>query len=144
MKPSELINIYNNKNNSIEDIYYESMKLLTISQIEICLESATFDTDYDNYQTSFYITSDNVADLIFVEHLNLEETFYKQDFIEFCIDVCNQQIYEIENNGITRSEYIGAHDYSYYIEGFDEIYIEYNIKDIISRIRKLKINKILS
>lgn len=138
-------NIYNDKNSTIEDIYYSFVKEYCIEQCDNILENATFDRYHDEEDgmiLSFSLDYHNVAEQLL--DIDLEERFYTEDLIEFTIEICNRQIQEFEDNGIANSEYLDGHNYSDYIDCRDveEVYIN-SMVEIISRVRKLKIKNLL-
>jgi hypothetical protein len=138
-------NIYNDKNSTIEEIYYSFVKEYCIEQWDNILENVTFDRYHDEEDgmiLSFSLDYHNVAEQLL--DIDLEERFYTEDLIEFTIEICNRQIQEFEDNGIANSEYLDGHNYSDYIDCRDveEVYIN-SMVEIISRVRKLKIKKLL-
>jgi hypothetical protein len=140
-----LIDIYNEKNSTIEDIYYSFVKDYCIKQCGYILENTTFDRYHDcedGIILSFSLDYHNVAEELL--DIDLEKRFYTEDLIEFTIEICNRQIQDFEDFGITNSEYLDGHNYSDYIDCRDveEVYIN-SMVEIISRVRKLKIKNLL-
>lgn len=138
-------NIYNDKNSTIEEIYYSFVKEYCIEQWDNILENVKFDRYYDEEDgmiLSFSLDYHNVAEQLL--DIDLEERFYTEDLIEFTIEICNRQIQDFEDFGIANSEYLDGHNYSDYIDCRDveEVYIN-SMVEIISRVRKLKIKNLL-